>query len=87
MQGKNKRAISLSREDKNILKSFGDRIRDVREKKNLSVYDITGEDMPIKSRQHWQRIENGQKNINLTTVFKITKSLEIEACDLFKNLK
>jgi transcriptional regulator with XRE-family HTH domain len=87
VQSKNKRAVSLSREDKNILKSFGDRIRDVREKKNLSVYDITGEDMPIKSRQHWQRIENGQKNINLTTVFKITKSLEIEACDLFKNLK
>lgn len=43
--------------------------------------------MPIKSRQHWQRIENGQKNVNVTTVIKIAKSLKVTAEDLFKAIE
>lgn len=76
----------LSNADKKLLKAFGSRVRQIREKKNQTVYDLTGDDMPIKSRQHWQQIENGQKNINITTVFKIAKSLGVQAEDLLKSL-
>ncbi len=72
--------------DKKILKKFGDRVREIREKKRLSVYDVTGEDLGIKSRQHWQRIENGQKNINLTTIIKVARILEVDPQDLFVKL-
>ncbi len=72
--------------DKKILKAVGSKIRQIREKKNQSVYDITGDDLLIKSRQHWQSIENGQKNINVTTIFKIAKTLGVKAEDLIKDL-
>jgi transcriptional regulator with XRE-family HTH domain len=72
--------------DKKILKAVGSKIRLIREKKNQSVYDITGDDLLIKSRQHWQSIENGQKNINVTTIFKIAKTLGVKAEDLIKDL-
>lgn len=81
-----KKSNSLSNSDKKILKALGSRIRNLREKKDQSVYDITGEDMPIKSRQHWQSIEHGQKNINITTVFKVAKTLGVNPEDLIKGL-
>ena len=80
---KKKKNTSISKDDvKNIL-VVGQRIKEIREHMNLSVYDITGDDMPIKSRQHWQRIENGQKNINLTTIFKIAKTLDVKVAEIF----
>lgn|GEM_PF-1327071 len=82
-----KRAPLLSQADKKVSKAFGNRVREIREKKGSSVYDLTGEDMPIKDRQHWQRIENGKKNINLTTVFKLAKALGVDAEELFKGVK
>lgn len=77
----------ISGSDKKLLIAFGDRVRDIRVKKKKTVYDLTGDDMPIKTRQHWQWIENGKKNINLTTVFKIARSLEVDADELLKGLK
>ncbi len=82
----NKKSNTLSIADKKILKAVGSKIRQIREKKNQSVYDITGDDLLIKSRQHWQSIENGQKNINVTTIFKIAKTLGVKAEDLIKDL-
>jgi transcriptional regulator with XRE-family HTH domain len=76
----------ISQADKRILKLLGNRVREIREKKKLSVYDITGEDMSIKSRQHWQAIENGQKNVNITTAFKVARTLEVDAEELFRGL-
>ena len=82
----NKKSNTLSIADKKILKAVGSKIRQIREKKNQSVYDITGDDLLIKSRQHWQSIENGQKNINVTTIFKIAKTLGVKPEDLIKDL-
>lgn len=81
-----KGAALVSQADKKLLRAFGERVREVRERKKLTVYDLTGDDMPIRSRQHWQRIEAGQKNINLTTVFKVANCLEIRPEDLVKGL-
>ena len=78
---------SLTNQDKRRLKSLGQGIRSVRERMKLSVYDVTGDDMPIKSRQHWQKIENGVKNINLTTLFKIAETLKVKIEVLFKEME
>ena len=76
----------LSPADKKTLRAMGAKIKKLREKADLSVFDLTGDDMPIKSRQHWQLIENGQKNINITTLFKIAKTLCVKPEDLIGGL-
>lgn len=77
-----KRGSSVQNDQRN-LKAFGERVKELRSKKNLTIYDVTGSDMPIKSRQHWGRIERGEKNINLTTIYKVAATLEISPDKLF----
>ena len=72
-----KSGSSLSRAEQLLLAKLGQRIRAIRKKKDLSVYDVTGNDLPIKFRQHWQAIESGRKNISMTTLFKIAITLEV----------
>ena len=76
----------ISKADEKLLKKLGVNIRKARESKGLTVYDVTGEDMEIKSRQHWQKIENGQKNINFSTLMKIARTLELGADKLLRNI-
>ncbi|HEX7675871.1 MAG TPA: helix-turn-helix transcriptional regulator [Bdellovibrio sp.] len=76
----------ISSTDKKILKALGERIREIREKKKLTVYDVTGEDLLIKSRQHWQKIEAGQLSLTFVTFYKIAQSLEIPPVELLKGL-
>jgi hypothetical protein len=77
------RLALLSHLDRRVLRAFGRAVAAIRIAKELSVYDLTGDDMPIKSRQHWQKIESGQKNINLTTVFKVASTLQVTVEKLF----
>lgn len=76
----------ITRQDRKLLKSLGNRIREIRNKKKLTVYDVTGEDLPIKSRQHWQKIEAGQLSLTFVTLNKIANALEVAVNDLVKNL-
>ena len=76
----------ISSTDKKILKALGERIREIREKKKLTVYDVTGEDLLIKSRQHWQKIVAGQLSLTFVTFYKIAQSLEIPPVELLKGL-
>ena len=76
----------ISTKDKKLLKELGNRIREIRNKKRLSVYDVTGEDLLIKSRQHWQKIEAGQLSLTFITLNKIAESLDVSISDLVKNL-
>ncbi|WP_168196423.1 helix-turn-helix domain-containing protein [Bdellovibrio sp. NC01] len=73
---------TLTKRDINILKSIGANVKAERERQKLDVYDITGDDCLIKSRQHWQAIENGKKNINLTTLFKVAETLKVHPSKL-----
>lgn len=75
--GLKKGTTLVSTQDKKLLKALGTRIREIRDKKKLSVYDVTGEDLPIKSRQHWQRIEAGQLSLTFITLSKIAQSLDV----------
>lgn len=86
MKKKSGRPSTLSALDKKNLKAFGAVVRELREKKKLNVFDVTGDDMPIKSRQHWHRIEAGTKNINLSTIFKVAHTLDVAPYELFKGL-
>ena len=82
-----KKGTSLvSLDDRKLLKALGERIKEIREKKNLSVYEVTGEDLLIRSRQHWQRIEAGQLSLTFITFYKIAESLEVQPNDLLKGL-
>lgn len=76
----------LSNSDKNLLKALGIRIREIREKKKLTVYDVTGDDLLIKSRQHWQKIEAGQLSLTFVTFYKIAQSLDVNPNELLKGL-
>ena len=75
----------ISTQERKLLKQFGLLVRQKREKREWTLYDVTGEDLGIKSREHWQKIEGGKKNINLTTLFKICRTLEIHPSVLLKN--
>jgi transcriptional regulator with XRE-family HTH domain len=81
-----KKTSLASRSEKKMLKEFGKKVKALRLKKKLTVYDLTGDDMPIKTRQHWQLIERGQKNINITTLFRVSNTLGIAATELIKGL-
>lgn len=84
--GLKKGTTLVSAQDKKLLKALGTRIREIRNKKKLSVYDVTGEDLPIKSRQHWQKIEAGQLSLTFITLSKIAHSLDVPLSDIVKNL-
>lgn len=84
--GLKKGTTLISAQDKKLLKALGNRIREIRNKKKLSVYDVTGEDLPIKSRQHWQKIEAGQLSLTFITLNKIAQSLDVPLNDLVKSL-
>jgi transcriptional regulator with XRE-family HTH domain len=83
---KKKRTVRISHAEAKLLQAFGRRVREMREERRRSVYDITGKDMPIRSRQHWQRIENGQKNINLATIQRVARSLGTSIEELFRGI-
>lgn len=74
----------LSSSDKKKLAKLGERIKEIREKKKLTVYDLTGDDMPIKSRQHWQKIEAGQLSLTFVTFLKVAESLEVSPSEITK---
>lgn len=84
--GLKKGTTLVSAQDKKLLKALGTRIREIRNKKKLTVYDVTGEDLAIKSRQHWQKIEAGQLSLTFITLSKIAQSLDVPLSDIVKNL-
>jgi len=84
--GLKKGTTLISTKDRKALIQLGARIKEIREKKNLTVYDLTGEDLLIKSRQHWQKIELGKMSITFTTFLKVAKSLGVSPIELLKGI-
>lgn len=85
--GVKKGSTLISDKDRKLLKQFGLIVRQKREKMGLTLYDVTGEDMGVRSRQHWQKIESGKKNINLTTFFKVCRTLEVHPSGFLRKLE
>ena len=67
-----------------IQKSFGNKIRELRLKQELSQ-----EELAFKSNIHRTYIgciERGEKNISLKNIYKISKALNIKLKEIFENL-
>ena len=76
----------LTAKDRKVLKAIGQRIQEIRLNKRFTVYDVTGDDLLIKSRQHWQKIEAGQLSLTFVTFYKIALSLEVEPAELLAGI-
>ncbi len=63
-------------------KQLGKRITKLREKANLTQEEMAGGKHAIEYK-YYQKIEYGQKNITMKTLFKICKKLNIQPKDLF----
>ena len=68
-----------------ILLQFGQRIRDLRKKRDLSQEELA--DKAGLHRTYIGMIERAEKNITLLNIQKIALALEITICDLFKEIK
>jgi transcriptional regulator with XRE-family HTH domain len=64
-----------------ILKLFGERLREIRTERNLSqerLAELAGLD-----RNYIGQIERAERNVALVNIIRIAKALEIEPQDLF----
>ncbi|HOE74621.1 MAG TPA: helix-turn-helix transcriptional regulator [bacterium] len=69
---------------KEILKKFGNKVREERLKSKLSQEQLA--DLAGVHRTYIGMIERGEKNITLENIEKISKALEIELKTIFKDL-
>lgn len=66
--------------DKQILKSFGDRIKKLRKEKGLTQEQLADEAQI--ERSYMGTIERGERNPTLLKVYKIAKALKVSAGQL-----
>ena len=67
----------------NILKIFGNRVRELRKLKSYSQEELA--DKANLHRTYIGMIERAEKNITLLNIQKIAKALDVEIKDLFEN--
>lgn len=65
------------------IKSFGKRLKQIRESKNLLQLDL--ELSSGINRTEISRIENGQKNIEFFTIVKLAEALNVGLQDFFND--
>ena len=66
--------------DQDIINAFGKKVKELREQKSLSVEALAAQ-ANIEFRQLY-RVENGEINPSLSTMYAIAKGLEIPFKDL-----
>jgi transcriptional regulator with XRE-family HTH domain len=66
--------------NKELCKSFGIRVRDLRRKLNLSQEDLA--EAADLHRTYIGMIERGEKNATLTSIDRIAKALNVKISDL-----
>jgi len=69
--------------DSDILKKFGDKVRDIRKQLNLSQEELA--DKAGVHRTYIGMIERAEKNITLLNIEKIAIALEMNISDFFSN--
>lgn len=63
-----------------ILKRFGDRVREVRNKKDVSQEELS--ELAGLHRTYVSLIERGERNVTLVTIAKIAQALDVELADV-----
>lgn len=71
----------MGKDENNEFLEFGNRLRELRKLRDLSQIDL--EVLSGISNADISRIENGLQNIELITIFKLAKSLEVKTMELF----
>lgn len=66
--------------DSDIIKKFGNRVRDLRKQRNLSQEDLA--EKAGLHRTYIGMIERGEKNITLINIEKIANALEVSIKEL-----
>lgn len=75
---------TYSMQDKKLLKKFGDRVRELRQKQDLSQ-----EELAFKAdlhRTYIGMIERGERNITLLNIHKISFALNVSIKEMMKDL-
>ena len=67
----------------NILKTFGDRVREIREKKGLSQEKLA--ELADLHRTYISSVELGKRNISLVNIKAISDALKVPIEDLFRS--
>ncbi|HAZ13193.1 MAG: hypothetical protein A2X86_16030 [Bdellovibrionales bacterium GWA2_49_15] len=83
-KAKDERVKRLSSDERKFLKEFGRLIHAEREAQGLTLYAI--EDRGYPSWQHWQKLENGLRDLQLTTLLKISKALKTHPSEILGKL-
>ncbi len=68
---------------KTVLTKMGGRIREIRKQKNLTQDKLATESQLEKAMI--SRIESGQTNLTVRTLYKISQALEIPIIEIFKD--
>ncbi len=74
-----------TKSDEVLLKKLGKRIRALRLEKGWTLEET--EERGYPSWRHLQKVEAGEKNINFTTLYKISKVLNYSPAELLKTIK
>lgn len=67
------------------MREFGNRVRKARLAKGWTLEEV--EEHGWTSWQHLQQIETGQKNINLSTVIRLSTLLKVDPGELLDGLR
>jgi len=70
--------------DSEILKKFGERVRQLRKQKDISQEELAHR--ADLHRTYIGMIERAEKNITLLNIQKIANALEVEISDLLKDI-
>jgi len=76
--------VTIHRDDQDslILQKFGENLRKIREKAELSQEQVSYE--AGFSRSYYTEVETGKRNISLLNILKICSFLKIEINDIIK---
>ena len=65
-----------------LAKAFGAALRDYREKRDMSLLDLSLES-DVHRTYIWE-LEHGRKNVSLETVYRLAKALGVPPAELIK---
>jgi transcriptional regulator with XRE-family HTH domain len=74
----------MKNDDDNILQSFGDTIRSLRKKRNISQEELAH--LSNLDRSYIGGVERGERNISLINIVKISNALNISLSHLFSKI-
>jgi transcriptional regulator with XRE-family HTH domain len=69
----------------NLNQIIGENIKTLRQEKKMSQESLAG--IAEIDRRYIQSIEKGKRNISLTTLYKISKALDIKMSKILENIE